>query len=233
MPLAQDDFRLRAFDFLKGSCDNPSRKNMILLIDNEDSFVHNLARSLEELSRSTTVVRSRALTPGAIRRMVPEAIVISPGPCDPSRAGVSVEVVRALGGEVPILGVCLGHQAIAVALGGRVSRAPEPVHGMTSPIHHRGHDLFEGIPTPFTAARYHSLTVEEAGLPGELEVIADTPGPRGDRVVMAVRHLRHPTFGVQFHPESVLTEHGHRLLENFLRLADRFHAAARQAAGSA
>ncbi len=197
---------------------------MILLVDNDDSFVHNLARSLEELSRSTVVRRSRELTPARIRRLAPEALVISPGPCDPARAGVSVEAVRELSGEIPILGVCLGHQVIAFALGGKVSRAPEPVHGMTSPIHHDGRGIFLEIPSPFIAARYHSLAVEEEGLPVDLEVAAVTPGGRGGRVVMAVRHRRHPTFGLQFHPESILTEHGRRLLGNFLRLADDFHS---------
>jgi anthranilate synthase/aminodeoxychorismate synthase-like glutamine amidotransferase len=195
---------------------------MILLIDNYDSFVHNLARYLEELGRPTRVVRNRDITPEEVLRLKPRAVVISPGPCDPERAGVSVPLVRAVNGRLPVLGICLGHQAIAAALGGRVVRGTEPVHGMSSPIHHDGKAVFAGIPNPFRAGRYHSLVVSETSLPPELIVSATTPDGRGGRVVMALRHRQAPTVGLQFHPESVLTEHGHRLLSNFLRLADAF-----------
>ncbi len=192
---------------------------MILLIDNYDSFVHNLARYFEELGEETLVRRNREVNPDSIRRLAPEALVISPGPCDPSRAGVSVEVVRQLSGEIPLLGICLGHQAIAAALGGRVMRSKEPIHGMVSSIDHDGAGLFQGIPSPFTAARYHSLSVEGEGLPRDLKVTATTPDGLGGNAVMAIRHRRHLTFGLQFHPESVLTSYGHEILRNFLYLA--------------
>ena len=192
---------------------------MILLIDNYDSFVYNLARYLEELGESVSVRRSRDLTPAAIRELAPVALVVSPGPCGPAQAGVSVAAVRELSGALPILGVCLGHQAIAEAFGGRVVRAPEPVHGMASPIHHDGRGVFQGIASPFAAGRYHSLTVEEATLPSDLEPCAFTPAAGGGRVVMAIRHRHHPTVGVQFHPESILTVGGHDLLRNFLAAA--------------
>jgi anthranilate synthase component 2 len=192
---------------------------MILLIDNYDSFVHNLARYFEELGEPTVVRRNRELAPEEILRLAPRAVVISPGPCDPSRAGVSMDAVRQLTGKIPILGVCLGHQAIAAALGGSVVRAPEPIHGMASPIHHDGRGIFRGLPSPFAAARYHSLAVRESDLPPELQVTATTPDGRGGRVVMAVHQREATTIGLQFHPESVLTEHGHQLLRNFLELA--------------
>jgi anthranilate synthase/aminodeoxychorismate synthase-like glutamine amidotransferase len=188
---------------------------MIVLIDNYDSFVHNLARYFEELGQATLVVRNDAVGVDDVRRMDPAAIVISPGPCTPTEAGISLELIRALSPEVPMLGVCLGHQAIAQALGGRVIRGAEPVHGRTSPIIHDGLRLFAGLPNPLRATRYHSLIVEERSLPAELRIIART----ADGTPMALEHVSRWLFGVQFHPESILTEAGHRLLGNFLNLA--------------
>ena len=188
---------------------------MILLIDNYDSFVHNLARYFVELGCDTRVVRNDAISLADVRQLAPAAIVISPGPCTPEQAGVSCELIRELGPSVPLLGVCLGHQAIAAALGGQVIRAHEPVHGRTSLIHHNGTSLFAGLPNPFPATRYHSLIVDEATLPDELMVTARTD----DGVAMALVHRTWPLFGVQFHPESVLSQHGRTLLANFLALA--------------
>jgi anthranilate synthase/aminodeoxychorismate synthase-like glutamine amidotransferase len=188
---------------------------MLLLLDNYDSFVHNLARYCAELGCETEVVRSDAVTVDEVRDRAPQAIIISPGPCTPREAGVSTEVVRELGATIPILGVCLGHQAIAAALGGNIIRGPEPVHGRTSAIKHDGTSLFAGLPQPLRATRYHSLIVEEASLPAELRVTARS----ADELIMALEHVRWPVFGVQFHPESVLTDSGHELLANFLRRA--------------
>jgi anthranilate synthase/aminodeoxychorismate synthase-like glutamine amidotransferase len=188
---------------------------MILLIDNYDSFVYNLARYLAELGCDTEVVRNDALTVADVDRLAPEAIVISPGPCTPSEAGISVELIRELGPRIPILGVCLGHQALAAALGGRIVRAPEPVHGRTSLVQHQGERLFAGLANPLRAMRYHSLIVDKETLPAELRVVART----ADGIPMALEHATWPSFGVQFHPESILTESGHRLLANFLSLA--------------
>ena len=188
---------------------------MILLIDNYDSFVHNLARYFARLGQETRVVRNDSIDVPGIRRLSPSAIVISPGPCTPKEAGCSVDVVRQLSGQIPILGVCLGHQAIGAAFGGQIVRAPEPVHGRASLVTHQARGLFAGLPSPLSAGRYHSLAVAEAGLPQELEVTARS----GDGVIMALSHRRHPTFGVQFHPESILTEGGYDVLTNFLRLA--------------
>jgi anthranilate synthase/aminodeoxychorismate synthase-like glutamine amidotransferase len=184
---------------------------LILLIDNYDSFVYNLARYLEEIGRDTVVIRNDATDIEGIRRMAPEAIVISPGPCDPSRAGISLSVLRELGGEIPMLGVCLGHQALGAAYGGEVIRG-EPVHGRAAEVHHDGRGIFRGIPSPFRAGRYHSLVVSPRDLPDSLEVAARLR----DGTIMALRHRELPLVGVQFHPESVLTEHGHALLRNFL-----------------
>lgn len=188
---------------------------MILLIDNYDSFVFNLARYLRELGCETEVVRNDALSVEDARAGRPEAIVLSPGPCSPAEAGICVELVRRLSGALPILGVCLGHQAIAAAFGGRIERAPEPVHGRSSPVTHSGVGLFAGLPSPLTAGRYHSLIVSEAALPSELQVTCRST----DGLVMGLQHASQPTFGVQFHPESILTSGGHRLLSNFLQLA--------------
>lgn len=188
---------------------------MILLIDNYDSFVHNLARYFRRLGHETSVVRNDAIHPAAIRQKRPDAVVLSPGPCGPEQAGCSLSVVRELADCVPMLGVCLGHQVIAAAFGGKVVRAPEPMHGRVSDIVHEQRGIFRGMSNPFAACRYHSLTVDRATLPSCLAVTAETR----DGVVMGVRHRERPIWGLQFHPESALTEHGYRLLGNFLRLA--------------
>ena len=190
-------------------------RRMILLIDNYDSFVYNLARYLAEMGCETRVVRNDGVTVAEVRELQPSALVLSPGPCTPREAGVSIALVQELASTVPMLGVCLGHQAIAAALGGRVIRAPEPVHGRTSLIHHDRRNVFDGLPSPLRATRYHSLIVEEGSLPNDLVVTART----ADGLPMAIEHRSRPLFGVQFHPESVLTESGHRLLRNFLTLA--------------
>lgn len=188
---------------------------MILLIDNYDSFVHNLARYFQRLGQETLVLRNDAATPEQVRDLAPTAVVISPGPCTPVEAGCSVEVVRQLHGQLPILGVCLGHQAIAAALGARIVRAPEPRHGRTSPVEHSAIGLFANLPSPLTVCRYHSLVIDEPTLPPEMRVTARTAAGE----IMAVEHVARPLFGVQFHPEAALTEHGYELLANFLRLA--------------
>lgn len=188
---------------------------MILLIDNYDSFVYNLARYLAELGCATEVARNDAISVAEIARMAPGAIVISPGPCTPTEAGISLDLIRELGPRIPILGVCLGHQAIAAALGGNVIRAPEPVHGRTALVHHNGARLFDGLTNPLCATRYHSLIVEESSLPAELQITARTI----EGIPMALEHTTWPLFGVQFHPESILTNGGHRLLANFLHIA--------------
>ena len=187
---------------------------MILVIDNYDSFVHNLARYLRELGCETAVVRNDAVDVAAVARRRPSHIVISPGPCTPKEAGVSVALVERLGVEIPILGVCLGHQAIAQAYGGRIVRARRPMHGKTSLVRHDGRDVFAGLPDPLRVTRYHSLVVAPEPWPAELEATAWSE----EGEVMGLRHRRHPVFGVQFHPEAVLTEHGHDLLRNFLEL---------------
>ncbi|MHB8926602.1 MAG: anthranilate synthase component II [Bacillota bacterium] len=185
---------------------------MILVIDNYDSFTFNLVQYLGELGAALRVVRNDRTTVEAIRAMAPERIVISPGPGTPAEAGVSLAAIREMGPTTPILGVCLGHQAIAQAYGGTVCRAPYLMHGKISRIRHNGTGLFAGLPNPLTATRYHSLIVRREGLPGELEPIAETE----DGLLMGVRHRRYPVFGVQFHPESILTEGGKQLLQNFL-----------------
>jgi len=188
---------------------------MILLIDNYDSFVHNLARYFRRLGQRTVVLRNDAIDIQGVRRLGPRAIVLSPGPCTPREAGCSLEVVRELLEETPILGVCLGHQAIAEALGACIVRASEPMHGRTSEVLHDGAGIFAGLPNPLSACRYHSLVVDEASLPEELRVSART----ADGTVMALRHRRRPVVGVQFHPEAILTDHGYDLLAGFLRRA--------------
>jgi anthranilate synthase component II len=196
---------------------------MLLLIDNYDSFTFNLFHYLGELGAEEVVVqRNDALTADEALASRPEAIVISPGPCDPDRAGITLDLVRAAAAEgVPVLGVCLGHQAIGQAFGGVVGRAPVPMHGKVSAMWHRGTGVFRGLPSPFTATRYHSLVVERETLPAALEVTAETE----DGLIMGLSHRSLPIHGVQFHPESIASEHGHALLRNFLDLA-RFRAAA-------
>lgn len=188
---------------------------MILLVDNYDSFVYNLARYFERLGQATLVVRNDAIDTDRVREIKPQAVVLSPGPCAPEQAGASLELVRTLHKEVPMLGVCLGHQAIAAALGGRVVRSPEPIHGRASEVFHEGHGIFAQLPSPLKAGRYHSLVVDSATLPDVLEVTART----ADGLVMAFAHRRYPVVGVQFHPESILTEHGYAMLAEFLKLA--------------
>jgi anthranilate synthase/aminodeoxychorismate synthase-like glutamine amidotransferase len=182
-----------------------------LVIDNYDSFTFNLVQYLGELGEVPEVYRNDRITLDEIAAMHPAHILISPGPCTPSEAGISVELIRRFSGQIPILGVCLGHQAMGVAFGGNVVRAPRLMHGKTSPIHHDGNGIFSGLPSPFTATRYHSLIVEEP-LPPVLVRTAWTE----EGELMGMRHREHPTFGVQFHPESILTEHGHKMLANFL-----------------
>ena len=189
---------------------------MILLIDNYDSFVHNLARYFKRLGRTTHVVRNTAIDAARVRDMQPEAILLSPGPCTPQKAGCSLEMVRALHAEIPILGVCLGHQCIGEAFGGTVAGASRIMHGKTSQVTHEETDLYRGMKQPFPAGRYHSLAVMQPELPPELVVDARSD----DDEIMGVHHRDYPIYGVQFHPESVLTPGGKRLLRNFLRIVD-------------
>lgn len=189
---------------------------MILVIDNYDSFVFNVVRYFEELGETVQVARNDALSIAEIRAMVPDALVISPGPCTPTEAGISLPAIRDLSGTVPILGVCLGHQAIGAAFGGTVERAIQPLHGQATPVHHDGTGLFSSLPDPMQVARYHSLIVTpQAGM--DRNLVVNAVSPEGE--VMAFSHRRHPTHGIQFHPESVLTEGGHAVFSNFLRLA--------------
>ena len=190
---------------------------MILVLDNYDSFTYNLVQYLGELGASLDVIRNDAVTLDDISRARPERIVISPGPGRPEDAGVTMNVIRHFGEKTPILGVCLGHQAIGAVFGGSVVRASVPMHGKTSTIEHDGRGLFSGITEPFVASRYHSLVVAEKGLPAELEITART---KEDGTIMGLRHRRWPVHGVQFHPESILTGEGRRILRNFLE--DRF-----------
>jgi len=185
---------------------------MILLIDNYDSFVYNLARYVQELGEEPLVRRHDAIGVEEILSLAPSHVIISPGPCSPAEAGISTEVVRRVGPHIPILGVCLGHQCIGAAYGAEIVRAGQPMHGKTSRIHHSGAGLFAGLPNPFIATRYHSLVIAPASVPPSLRVTATSE----DGEIMAVEHVEHPVHGVQFHPESVLTEHGYRLLDHFL-----------------
>ncbi len=194
---------------------------MILLIDNYDSFTFNLVHLLGELGAACEVVRNDTLTVEAALARQPEAIVISPGPCAPAEAGICVRLIQAAAGRVPVLGVCLGHQAIGEAFGGTVIRAPVPMHGKVDAMLHDGSDVFAGLPSPFNATRYHSLTVDPASLPASLVATARTR----DGVIMGLRHRALAVFGVQFHPESIASEHGHALLANFLALARGRNAA--------
>jgi anthranilate synthase/aminodeoxychorismate synthase-like glutamine amidotransferase len=188
--------------------------SVILLLDNYDSFTYNLAQYLGELGCEVEVHRNDKISVEEIAKRKPERIVISPGPCTPQEAGISVELVQRLAGKFPILGVCLGHQAMGAAFGGRIVRAPKLFHGKTSEIHHDGKGVFRKLPEPFTATRYHSLIVERKSLPRELTITAET----SDGIIMGMRHRLHKLEGVQFHPESVLTESGKQLLQNFLAL---------------
>jgi anthranilate synthase component 2 len=190
---------------------------MLLMIDNYDSFTWNLVQYFGELGQEVRVIRNDAMTLDGIRALRPSAIVISPGPGTPDESGVSLDVLRDAGAGVPILGVCLGHQAIGQVFGGKVVRATEIMHGKTSPIRHRGVGVFAGLPDPFEATRYHSLVVEPSSLPDCLEVTAWTEHADGSRAeIMGLRHRTLPIEGVQFHPESILTQHGHAMLRNFL-----------------
>ena len=187
---------------------------MILLLDNYDSFTYNLAQYLGELGCQVEVHRNDRISVEQITQRKPERIVISPGPCTPQEAGICVELIQKLAGKIPILGVCLGHQAIGAAFGGKIIRAPKLFHGKTSAIRHDGSGVFRGLPNPFTATRYHSLIVERKSLPAELQVTAETD----DDIIMGMQHRHYPLMGVQFHPESVLTDSGKQLLKNFLSI---------------
>ena len=191
---------------------------MVFVLDNYDSFTYNLVQYLGELGAEVLVRRNDQITVGEIEALRPERIVVSPGPCTPSEAGISVELVRHFAGKVPLLGVCLGHQAIGAAFGAEIVRAPKLMHGKTSQILHDNKTIFRGLPMPLTATRYHSLVVKEDSLPDELEVSAYTSEDNGQRVIMGLRHRQFPVEGVQFHPESVLTDEGQKLVKNFLRM---------------
>ena len=188
---------------------------MLLVIDNYDSFTYNLVQYLGELGAEVEVRRNDAVTVDEVGQLAPAGIVLSPGPCAPAQAGVTVDVIRAWGSRIPTLGVCLGHQAIGEAYGGRVVRATRAVHGKASRVTHDGSDLFAGVPNPLEVGRYHSLIVERESLPAELKVSATAEDDPGE--IHALRHREHPVWGVQFHPESVLTPHGKRILKNFLQ----------------
>ncbi len=187
---------------------------MVFVLDNYDSFTFNLVQYMGELGAEIDVRRNDQLTVDEVEALHPDRIVLSPGPCTPQEAGISIDLIRRMAGKVPILGVCLGHQAIGAAFGGRVVRAPKLMHGKTSQVDHDGRTIFAGIASPMTCTRYHSLIVEEEGLPADLEISARTP----DGTIMGLRHRRFPVEGVQFHPESVLTDDGKRLIQNFLEL---------------
>jgi anthranilate synthase component 2 len=193
---------------------------MILVIDNYDSFTYNLVHYLGELGAELVVRRNDRITVDEIRKMKPEGIVLSPGPCTPNEAGVCLDVIEELGDKIPILGVCLGHQAIGQAYGGKVVRAPKLMHGKLSEVRHSGQGVFHGINAPFMATRYHSLTIAPASLPPSLEVTAEAD----DAVIMGVQHKEHPVHGVQFHPESIASEHGKDILRNFLSIVTDWNA---------
>jgi len=193
---------------------------MILVIDNYDSFTYNLVQYLGELGQEVRVVRNDEIAAADIGALAPSHIVISPGPCTPNEAGISLDTIRLYAGKIPILGVCLGHQAIGQAFGGNVVRAPQPVHGKLSEVRHEGASVFRGINGPFKATRYHSLVVERQTMPGDLSVTAETD----DGLVMGLAHKSRPVHGVQFHPESIASEHGHLMLKNFLDLAAQWNS---------
>lgn len=186
---------------------------MIFLLDNYDSFTYNLLHYLGELGKEVVVKRNDALSASDVLAMKPEAIVISPGPGTPEASGICLELVKQAAGKVPLLGVCLGHQAIGQAFGGKVVRAPQPMHGKISAVRHDGKSVFKGLPSPFNATRYHSLIVEKASLPDSLEITAETE----DGIIMGLKHKQFNIHGVQFHPESIASEHGHELLKNFIQ----------------
>ncbi|HEY1272978.1 MAG TPA: aminodeoxychorismate/anthranilate synthase component II [Terriglobales bacterium] len=191
---------------------------MVFVLDNYDSFTYNLVQYIGELGETVEVRRNDQVTVDEIEQLRPERIVVSPGPCTPHEAGISIELIRRMAGKVPLLGVCLGHQAIGETFGGRVVRAKTLMHGKTSEVAHDGKSVFKGLSSPMTATRYHSLIVAEDGLPAELEVSATTTERDGTRVIMGLRHRRFPVEGVQFHPESVLTDQGKKLVANFMGL---------------
>lgn len=193
------------------------RLSMIVIIDNYDSFTYNLVQFLGELGAEVIVHRNDKITVAGVIELRPKAIVLSPGPCDPDQAGICLDLIKAAGPRIPMLGVCLGHQAIGQAYGGKVIRAPYVMHGKLSRIHHTGKSVFEGLLQDFDATRYHSLIVEREGLPPELEITAWTE----DGLIMGLRHREHPVHGVQFHPESIASDHGHQLLKNFLEIAEQ------------
>lgn len=188
---------------------------MLLLIDNYDSFTYNLVHYLGELGAESVVVRNDKITVAEVMANKPKAIVLSPGPCTPNEAGICLDLIKAAGPTIPLLGVCLGHQSIGQSYGGKVIRAPQPMHGKLSTITHTNKGIFEGLPPSFQITRYHSLIVERATLPGCLEITAET----ADGIIMGLQHKTHPVHGVQFHPESIASEQGHALLANFLKLA--------------
>ena len=190
---------------------------MILMIDNYDSFTYNVVQYLGELGAEVVVHRNDQIDLDGIEKLAPDRIVVSPGPCTPDQAGISMELIRHFGATIPILGVCLGHQSIGQALGGRVVRARQVMHGKTSPIYHSGEGVFRNLPSPFVATRYHSLIVAREDLPADLQITAWSQTPEGEKdEIMGFRHRHYPLEGVQFHPESILTEYGHDLLHNFL-----------------
>ena len=191
---------------------------MIFVLDNYDSFTYNLVQYLGELGAEVCVERNDQITVDEIENLRPDRIVVSPGPCTPQEAGISIDLIRHFAGKVPLLGVCLGHQAIGAAFGGNVVRAPNLMHGKTSSIEHDGKSIFRGIPSPTNATRYHSLIVEEKSLPDELEISATCRDRDGTRVIMGLRHRKFAVEGVQFHPESVLTDEGKQMVRNFMEL---------------
>jgi anthranilate synthase/aminodeoxychorismate synthase-like glutamine amidotransferase len=194
---------------------------MVFVLDNYDSFTYNLVQYLGELGAEVEVRRNDQITPAEVEAMHPERIVLSPGPCTPQEAGITIPLIRHFAGKVPMLGVCLGHQAIGAAFGGNVVRAPHLMHGKTSEVRHDGKTVFAGLPSPMTATRYHSLIVEERKLPVDLEVSAWTTEKDGSRTIMGLRHRKFAIEGVQFHPESVLTGEGKKLVENFVKLENQ------------
>ena len=191
---------------------------MVFVLDNYDSFTYNLVQYLGELGAQVEVHRNDQVTVAEVQAMYPDHVVVSPGPCTPREAGISIDLIKHFAGRVPVLGVCLGHQAIGEAFGGKVVRAPHLMHGKTSEVHHDNRTIFQGLPFPLTATRYHSLIVRESDLPKELEVSAWTSEKDGSRTIMGLRHREFPVEGVQFHPESVLTVEGKKLIQNFLHL---------------